>query len=81
MVHRFDVAVSCVDTICYFELRPIPTTARCWLYSFCFSCPLALLSALVCSQVFEGRNAIATGRSLVGATDPQNSKPGSLRGR
>mmetsp|Transcript_18435 Transcript_18435/g.46892 ORF Transcript_18435/g.46892 Transcript_18435/m.46892 type:complete len:246 (-) Transcript_18435:38-775(-) len=37
-------------------------------------------SGPVVALVFEGRDAIATGRSLVGATDPQSSKPGSLRG-
>jgi len=37
-------------------------------------------SGPVVAMVWEGPNAIKTGRKLVGATDPKDSEPGSFRG-
>jgi len=31
-------------------------------------------------MVWEGKNVIAAGRAMLGATDPQQSAPGSIRG-
>lgn len=31
-------------------------------------------------MVWEGRNVIAGGRKLIGATNPDNAEPGSIRG-
>jgi len=32
------------------------------------------------SQVWEGQGVISYGRKLIGATDPQKSEPGTIRG-
>jgi len=32
------------------------------------------------SQVWEGQGVITYGRKLIGATDPQKSEPGTIRG-
>jgi len=37
-------------------------------------------SGPVVAMVFEGTNVIATGRSLVGATNPREATPGTIRG-
>jgi len=37
-------------------------------------------SGPVCAMVWEGRNVIATGRAMLGATDPNSSAPGTIRG-
>lgn len=37
-------------------------------------------SGPVCAMVWEGRNVIATGRAMLGATDPNASPVGSIRG-
>jgi len=37
-------------------------------------------SGPIVAMVFEGKSVIAGGRKLVGATDPQKSEPGSIRG-
>ena len=31
-------------------------------------------------QVWQGRNAVATGRKMLGETKPQDSAPGTIRG-
>lgn len=40
-----------------------------------------ITSGPVVALVAEGRNAVSQVRSLMGATDPSNADPGSLRGR
>jgi hypothetical protein len=35
---------------------------------------------LVCRQVWEGKNIVLTGRKMIGATNPQASEPGTIRG-
>jgi nucleoside-diphosphate kinase len=37
-------------------------------------------SGPVCAMVWEGKNVIATGRAMLGATDPNASAPGTIRG-
>jgi len=37
-------------------------------------------SGAVVAMVWEGKNVIKAGRKMMGATDPQASEPGSLRG-
>jgi len=37
-------------------------------------------SGPVCAMVWEGKNVIATGRAMLGATDPNASNPGTIRG-
>jgi len=37
-------------------------------------------SGPVCAMVWEGKNVIATGRAMLGATNPQASNPGTIRG-
>jgi len=37
-------------------------------------------SGPIVAMVWEGRNVISGGRKLVGATNPQESLPGSIRG-
>jgi len=37
-------------------------------------------SGPVCAMVWEGRNVIATGRQMLGATNPADSAPGTIRG-
>lgn len=32
------------------------------------------------AQVWEGLNAVKTGRFMLGATDPKDSNPGTIRG-
>jgi len=39
-----------------------------------------MCSGPVCAMVWEGDNAVATGRVMLGATRPQDSAPGTLRG-
>merc|ERR1711944_207435 len=34
----------------------------------------------ICAMVWEGLNAVKTGRVLLGATNPQDSAPGTIRG-
>ena len=34
----------------------------------------------VCAMVWEGDNAVATGRKMLGATKPFDSEPGTIRG-
>ena len=38
-----------------------------------------MISGPVVVQVLEGENAILKNRELMGATDPKNAKPGTLR--
>ena len=37
-------------------------------------------SGPVCCMVWEGNNAVATGRKMLGATKPFDSEPGTIRG-
>ncbi|EPE33513.1 Nucleoside diphosphate kinase, NDK [Glarea lozoyensis ATCC 20868] len=37
-------------------------------------------SGPICAMVWEGRDAVKTGRSLLGATNPLASQPGTIRG-
>jgi len=37
-------------------------------------------SGPVCAMVWEGKNVILTGRAMLGATNPQASNPGTIRG-
>lgn len=39
-----------------------------------------ITSGPIVAQVWEGQNAVAVGRSLLGATDPVQSPPGTIRG-
>ena len=39
-----------------------------------------MLSGPVCCMVWEGTNAVATGRKMLGATKPFDSEPGTIRG-
>jgi nucleoside-diphosphate kinase len=39
-----------------------------------------MLSGPVCSIVIEGKEAVATGRKMLGATNPLASEPGTIRG-
>ena len=43
--------------------------------------PLPLLSSgPVVAMVWEGKNAVVTGRKMLGATNPADSAPGTIRG-
>jgi len=37
-------------------------------------------SGPVCAMVWEGRDAVKTGRTILGATNPLASAPGTIRG-
>jgi nucleoside-diphosphate kinase len=37
-------------------------------------------SGPVCAMVWEGRDAVKTGRAILGATNPLASAPGTIRG-
>merc|ERR1712224_511674 len=39
-----------------------------------------MLMGPVCAMVYEGKGAVATGRVMLGATNPADSKPGTIRG-
>lgn len=39
-----------------------------------------MLSGPVCSMVWEGKEAVSTGRKMLGATNPLESNPGTIRG-
>ncbi|DAA77387.1 nucleoside diphosphate kinase [Trichophyton rubrum D6] len=39
-----------------------------------------MLSGPICAMVWEGRDAVKTGRVLLGATNPADSAPGTIRG-
>lgn len=39
-----------------------------------------ITSGPIVAQVWEGREAVAVGRALLGATDPAKSQPGTIRG-
>ena len=39
-----------------------------------------MCSGPVCAMVWEGTNAVATGRKMLGATKPFDSEPGTIRG-
>lgn len=39
-----------------------------------------MLSGPVVSMVWEGREAVSTGRKMLGATNPLESAPGTIRG-
>ncbi|TDZ68388.1 Nucleoside diphosphate kinase [Colletotrichum trifolii] len=39
-----------------------------------------MLSGPICAMVWEGRDAVKTGRSILGATNPLASAPGTIRG-
>lgn len=37
-------------------------------------------SGPVCAMVWEGRDVVKTGRTILGATNPRDSAPGTIRG-
>lgn len=37
-------------------------------------------SGPVCAMIWEGKNVVKAGRTLLGATNPQDSAPGTIRG-
>ena len=39
-----------------------------------------MASGPICAMVWEGREAVKTGRVLLGATNPAASAPGTIRG-
>ncbi|EEH05396.1 nucleoside diphosphate kinase [Histoplasma capsulatum var. duboisii H88] len=39
-----------------------------------------MLSGPICAMVWEGRDAVKTGRAILGATNPLASAPGTIRG-
>merc|ERR1712193_173439 len=39
-----------------------------------------MISGPVCAMVWEGDNAVVTGRKMLGATRPLDSEPGTIRG-
>lgn len=39
-----------------------------------------MLSGPICAMVWEGKDAVKTGRVLLGATNPLASAPGTIRG-
>ncbi|KAM5464686.1 nucleoside diphosphate kinase Ndk1 [Microsporum audouinii] len=39
-----------------------------------------MLSGPICAMVWEGRDAVKTGRTILGATNPLDSAPGTIRG-
>ena len=39
-----------------------------------------MLSGPVCCMVWEGQEAVSTGRKMLGATNPLESAPGTIRG-
>eukprot|EP00775_Hariotina_reticulata_P007882 gene7882-8078_t len=39
-----------------------------------------ICSGPVVAMVWEGKNVVATGRKMIGATNPQASEPGTIRG-
>ncbi|EEH33238.1 nucleoside diphosphate kinase [Paracoccidioides lutzii Pb01] len=39
-----------------------------------------MLSGPICAMVWEGRNVVKTGRAILGATNPADSAPGTIRG-
>lgn len=39
-----------------------------------------MASGPICAMVWEGRDAVKTGRVLLGATNPLASAPGTIRG-
>ncbi|KAG2486705.1 hypothetical protein HYH03_014634 [Edaphochlamys debaryana] len=39
-----------------------------------------ITSGPVCAMVWEGKNIVAAGRTMIGATNPQASAPGTIRG-
>ncbi|KAI1918024.1 nucleoside diphosphate kinase Ndk1 [Ophidiomyces ophidiicola] len=39
-----------------------------------------MLSGPICAMVWEGRDAVKTGRTILGATNPLQSAPGTIRG-
>ncbi|KAL2040703.1 hypothetical protein N7G274_006682 [Stereocaulon virgatum] len=39
-----------------------------------------MLSGPICAMVWQGRDAVKTGRTLLGATNPRDSAPGTIRG-
>ena len=41
---------------------------------------LALCSGPVVAMIWEGKNVVATGRKIIGATNPLASEPGTIRG-
>lgn len=38
------------------------------------------VTLLVCVQVWEGKGVVKTGRVMLGATNPADSSPGTIRG-
>lgn len=39
-----------------------------------------MLSGPICAMVWEGREVVKTGRTILGATNPLASAPGTIRG-
>ena len=42
--------------------------------------PTTILDTQVVSMVWEGKEAVSTGRQMLGATNPLESAPGTIRG-
>ncbi|KAJ5948998.1 nucleoside diphosphate kinase [Penicillium verhagenii] len=42
--------------------------------------PVNMLSGPICAMVWEGKDAVKTGRVILGATNPRDSLPGTIRG-
>lgn len=55
---------------------PSPLSARQASYPFL----LDMLSGPICAMVWEGKDAVKTGRTILGATNPLASAPGTIRG-
>lgn len=39
-----------------------------------------IISGPVVAMVWEGKNVVVTGRKIIGATNPSDSSPGTIRG-
>jgi nucleoside-diphosphate kinase len=39
-----------------------------------------MASGPICAMIWEGRDAVKTGRAILGATNPKDSLPGTIRG-
>lgn len=39
-----------------------------------------IISGPVVATIWEGKNVVATGRKIIGATNPAQSEPGTIRG-
>ena len=51
-----------------------------WLPIPMWECSRLFVHPLPTFQVWEGRGVVATGRKIIGATNPAASEPGTIRG-